>query len=401
MVNGGTRLGEIEPRERAGAQTGRKYEYQYERTARAALNLLADGLKQVCVYCDWHDDYVIELDESPSRYEFYQVKGRNTSRGPWGFGEFFGVGMKESKTPLKKPASVKTNAVVPLMLLHHCNFRDNCAGLVFVTNAGLDPKLSKFLEMLSSAGTVTMLPDGARIAFDYIAQAYTAAATPLAPSASDLFAWLRGIKVHTDQGHLESADAALLELADIVVEYSEIELLQRQAKQIAREIVNRVRRKAAHNTTTVPTSDERLRSDKGIVITELLRELSLSTEAYEELKAGAGSDTVKTLSRLQRFCTKRGLEAHLVHICDFKARWDSWRTIERHSLRSADYVLLERKAHEVLKAQLTMEKIVGEAKSIAKQFAALTTTPLTPEHVMGLIFSLAAQSEALEQLSTQ
>jgi hypothetical protein len=64
-------------------------------------------------------------------------------------------------------------------------------------------------------------------------------------------------------------------------------------------------------------------------------------------------------------------------------------------------VLLERKAHEVLKAQLTMEKIVGEAKSIAKQFAALTTTPLTPEHVMGLIFSLAAQSEALEQLSTQ
>lgn len=43
MSSGGPRLGQVEPRERAGAQTGRKYEYQYERTARAALDLLADG----------------------------------------------------------------------------------------------------------------------------------------------------------------------------------------------------------------------------------------------------------------------------------------------------------------------------------------------------------------------
>ena len=37
IMSGPPRLGQIEPRERAGAQTGRKYEYQYERTARAAL----------------------------------------------------------------------------------------------------------------------------------------------------------------------------------------------------------------------------------------------------------------------------------------------------------------------------------------------------------------------------
>ena len=37
MVSAGRRLGHVEPRERAGAQTGRKYEYQYERTARAQL----------------------------------------------------------------------------------------------------------------------------------------------------------------------------------------------------------------------------------------------------------------------------------------------------------------------------------------------------------------------------
>ena len=57
-----------------------------------------------------------------------------------------------------------------------------------------------------------------------------------------------------------------------------------------------MRRKVAHSTTVVPASDEQLRRDKGLVITEILSVLSLSTQAYEQLKAGEGRDTVKTLS---------------------------------------------------------------------------------------------------------
>lgn len=395
MVSGGPRLGHIEPRERVGAQTGRKYEYQYERTARAALDLLADGPKQVCVYCDWHDDYVIEIGDPPTRYVFHQVKGRKSSQGPWTFSEFFGVLKKKAKARSKKPPTVKADAIVPLMLLHHKNFSDSCGGLAFVTNAGLDPALSEFLEAIGRTDSEAALPEEVKIAFQHIARAYSATDPKLAPSASDLFAWLRGLKVYTDQGQLESADAALLELANVVVEFSEIDLLQRQAKQIAREIVNRVRVKVAHSTTVVPTSDEQLRQDKGVVIAELLGVLSLSTQAYEQLKAGAGRDTVKTLSRLQRFCMKHAMKDWIVQICEFKAQWDIWRTIERHFLKSVDYLLLEGKAHELLKAGLTIDRMVAEAKDIAKQFAGITVTPLTPEHVMGLIFSLAAQSEAL------
>ena len=123
-------------------------------------------------------------------------------------------------------------------------------------------------------------------------------------SASDLYVWLRSLVVHTDQGQIAAADAALLEIADVVFDYSEIELGQRQAKQIAREIIDQVRRKVAHTTTVVPVSDAQLRRNKGIVITELLNVLSLSTDAYEALRDGTGTDTVKTLSRLQRFCDR-------------------------------------------------------------------------------------------------
>jgi len=393
MVSGGPRLGQLEPRERAGAQTGRKYEYQYERTARAALDLLSDTAKHGCVYCDWHDDYVVEVGD-PTRYLFHQVKGRKSSQGPWTFSEFFGVLKKKAKKPSKNPAAVKLDAVVPRMALHHTNFSDNCAGVAFVTNAGIDPALSEFLEAIGRSADAAALPDNARIAFEHLARAYIAAEPPLAPSADALFTWLRGLTVYTDRGHLEDGDAALLELAGVVVDYSEIDLRLLQAKQIAREIVNRVRTKVGHSTTVVPAADGQLRHDKGIVVTELLTELSLSPDAYEELKAGASPEAVKTLSRLHRFCLKHKMAASIVPICGFKAQWDIWRTVERHFLKSADYVLLENKANEVLKVGLTIEQIVAEAKAIAKQFAGIPATPLTPEHVLGLIFSMAAQSEA-------
>jgi transcriptional regulator with XRE-family HTH domain len=348
------------------------------------------------VYCDWHDDYVAEIGNPPTHYLFHQVKGRKSSQGPWKFSEFFGVSKKKTPKPSKTPASVATDAIVPLMLLHHKNFGASCAGIAFVTNAGLDPALSDFLEQIRTATNEGVLPDDAKNAFKHLARAYIAAKPPLTVSEAELFTWVRGMQVHIDQGHLENREAALLELANVVEDYSEIELLQRQAKQIAREIVSRVRAKVSHSTTVVPASDEQLRQNKGIVIAELLNVLSLSAQAYEQLKAGEGRDSVKTLSRLERFCRKKdGMTAHLVEICGFKAQWDVWRTIERHFLNSTDYMLLEDKALDVLKADLAIAKIVAEAKDIAKQFAGLTATPLTAEHVMGLIFSLAAQAEAV------
>jgi hypothetical protein len=67
---------------------------------------------------------------------------------------------------------------------------------------------------------------------------------------------------------------------------------------------------------------------------------------------------------------------------------DIWRTIERHFLTSADYMLLENKAKALLKDDMTIQKVVMESKDVAKQFSGITATPLTAEHVLGLVFSL-------------
>jgi hypothetical protein len=399
------KLGEIEPRERAGSQTARKYEYQYERTARATLNLLTSQQKHLCVYCDWHDDYVVELESSTAAYEFHQVKGRKLSQGPWSFREFFGIPLPASPNPTKapsktslipkvqKPIKVTVDAIFTRMVGHRRNFGGACSALAFITNAGIEPSLSGFLTTIKAAGSSAELVGETKALFERLGQAYVAA--KLVDTAETLHLWLGELRVFTDQGNLESSEAALLELADVIVEFSEIDLLQRQSKQIAREVVSLVRRKVAHTTTLVPAAEDTLRQDKGLVISDILKTLSLSSQAYEQLKKGDSADAVKTLSRLQRYCEKHQWSGHLVNICDFKARWDVWRTVERHALGKSDYILLEEQAMSLLRQNPSLNKLVAEAKDIAKQFAGLTSTVLTPENVMGLFFSLAAQSESL------
>jgi hypothetical protein len=76
---------------------------------------------------------VSELGDPPTRYVFHQVKGRKSSQGPWTFSEFFGVLKKKAKNESRKPPTVKADAIMPLMLLHHKNFGESCAGLYNTT----------------------------------------------------------------------------------------------------------------------------------------------------------------------------------------------------------------------------------------------------------------------------
>ena len=209
----------------------------------------------------------------------------------------------------------------------------------------------------------------------------------------ELLDWLGSLTLYPDQGKLNDENAALLELGDIVEQFSEINLLQSESKQIARQIIGCVRTKASHSTTKIPAHDDQLRGEKGIVVSELLKVLSLSAEGYEALKSGESRETVKTLSRLHRYCRNNGLDDYVVQVCGFKATWDVWRTTERHFMRSADYISLVEKAKNIMQAGYTLDRMTDEAGAAAQHFAGLTATPLTCEHVLGLLFSLAAQTD--------
>jgi Cap4 dsDNA endonuclease len=74
-------LHEVVPREQVGPATGERYDFQYHQAAADCLQVL-DDTQVACVYCEWHDDYVIETAGVIS-YRFHQVKTRLASLGPW------------------------------------------------------------------------------------------------------------------------------------------------------------------------------------------------------------------------------------------------------------------------------------------------------------------------------
>ena len=356
------------------------------------LDLLDHEQKHVCIYCDWHDDFVVERGDPPTRYVFHQVKGRKTGYGAWKFLDFFGLTKRETPSiPAKVTFSRK--AIVPLMLLHHDNFKAGCEGLAFVTNTGIEPQLESFMNALKVAGTLADLSGTERNAFDHIAKAYLAGKSALAPSPDALFERIRAISLWLDEGHLDDESVAIRELVDLIHTYSEIDLSYSQSKNIAREVINKVRLKAHHDKTVIPATDDHLRSEKGIVVTELLVLLSLSTDGYNALRRGDAPADVKTLSRLQRYCERINRKELTPFVCSAKADWVAWRTAERHLMDPLDFVALLNRAKAIVAAQYEFRDMIKEARLIAKEFEGMTSTALNDTHVLGLMFSLIADAE--------
>jgi hypothetical protein len=369
-----------------------------------ALEMLAQHERH-CVYCEWHDDFVVEINPDVSlRYHFHQVKSKSLSQGPWTFNELFGVSAprarKKAARPTKsgaaaKAIAVKDDAILLRLLAHDSAFGAACGGFMFVTNTGIDPIAQKLLDGIANAASLPDLGNEARDLFDQLVRGYCTGPVPRVPSPDALFGFLKKFAVAAEQGSLKP-DPALNEICDRVFEYSEIELKTFERKQIARQLVQLIRAKATDTSVTPPVDATTLRSKKGIVVSEVLAVLSLSHEGFMALKqGGAGKDLVKTLSRLERYCKTAGLEQFTSQICGFKAKWDVWRTKHRHQLPDADHMTVLSKAREILAATTIPAEIVRRAKEAAD---ALTPTlpggiALAGDEMVGLIFSLAADAE--------
>ena len=60
---------------------------------------------------------------------------------------------------------------------------------------------------------------------------------------------------------------------------------------------------------------------------------------------------------------------------------------------SANYLLLVRRAEGILQGGYELPRMIEEATVIATEFSKHTATPLTPEAVLGLMFSIVTDTE--------
>jgi hypothetical protein len=306
-------LHEVFPREQVGSQTGALYEYQYHQAAAKALTLLADD-SIVCVYCEWHDDFVAENGTSSAPcFTFHQVKTRTKSKGPWPLGEFFGLARKPKGEA--EPAS-DSSSIFGRLWDHTSKFGSNCSNFVFVTDAGIETKFSGFLADIHAHKSLAELSAESSMLFERILAQSSQALNGV--SAESLFAFLSKLRVEEAIGNAQDLDGVKALLASRIFDSSEVDLAMSEARKIGGELVSKVRSRSHLVLTILPKTTEDLRQLKGLVVDDVLRELSLSIEEYRSLRQ-EGRTAVRTLSRLHRLCKRTGIpEEYIPLLCSCK-----------------------------------------------------------------------------------
>ena len=81
----------LAPGEDVGRDTISRYDMQYQAAAYAALEIL-DGKEVDCVYCDYHDDFVVRRSIAGRvTYHFFQVKTKKKENAQFDLNEIFGL----------------------------------------------------------------------------------------------------------------------------------------------------------------------------------------------------------------------------------------------------------------------------------------------------------------------
>ncbi|WP_146135911.1 dsDNA nuclease domain-containing protein, partial [Yersinia pseudotuberculosis] len=126
-------LHEIKPREQAGRDTLERYNAQVRAASIACLSIL-EGKDVVRVYCEFHDDFVIEKNKlGKIAYSFVQVKTKDKLSDIWKLNDVFGILTRNSK---KKPQTDEkvVNSFIGKLIQHTVNFPETCENIIFMTN---------------------------------------------------------------------------------------------------------------------------------------------------------------------------------------------------------------------------------------------------------------------------
>lgn len=395
---GAADLHEVDPREQVGPVTGERYEFQYHQAAADSL-LVLDETQVACIYCEWHDDYVVEAAGVVS-YRFHQVKTRSASDGPWRLNEFFGVKAPRGKPTTKgvpKPGTATTDSIFGRLFDHVTRFGGRCDAFVFVTDAGVADEFDALLEAARLAPTDAALSGDAAGSFAKLHGALATAFTSL--SRDELFAFLKRLYVREAVGKLGDLKACRTLIGGRIYEMSEVNLTMSEAQKIGADLVAAVRERSHRVLPNLPATAAELRNAKGLVLDDVLRVLSLSSTGYKELKAG-GREGVIALSRFHRLCKRSGFaEALIPDLCRLKTTWEAWWISQRHGLNVLDQVALKQECADALRVhvdgKLDFNGLRSQAHALAKKYESVFTAsePITEELVFGFMLALAVEAE--------
>lgn len=319
----------VKPAEDVGRDTLSRYDMQFQAAAFAALQIL-EGKGVDCVYCDFHDDFVVRtVLGGKTRYHFFQVKTKQKLNHQWSLNEIFAFKTRGQKADAEGLARVR-DSFGGKLLLHGIVFDDACVEATLLSNVYFADDVVEAVEQLRGKVPVCK-------AASFLSTHFSAifSVTPALESskASELLSRLslRPAVGYIDKDRDAFADAARTAL----YKYSEIDLSFYETKELANGLVDLVYRKSKAPLAGVAPAD--IGARVGVGLEDLLEVLSISRSAYDALLKGTEPKALKQASAIQRWLKNAGAgDAMIEFASQKKVDWDLWLRNARHNYSPLD-----------------------------------------------------------------
>jgi len=323
----------VAPTEDVGRETISRFDMQFQAAAFAALEIL-EGQGIDCVYCDFHDDFVVRKQEADkTTYHFFQVKTKKKLHHQWNLAEIFAFKKRGQKAEADSLEKVRKSFAGKL-LLHGIAFDDACREVTLLSNVHFDEDVVTTVEQLRGRAP-------ASLSAKFLAEHFCAIfeITPALPQSKtgELLA-----KLSLDAGVAYIApnrEAFASAARSAIHKYSEIDLTYHETNELANGLVDLVYRKSRTPLASVSPSD--ITALAGVQLEDLLEVLSISRSVYNALAAGEEPKALRSASVLQRCLKAAGATDPMIEFAaQQKVNWDVWLRSARHIYSPFDLNLL-------------------------------------------------------------
>lgn len=323
----------VAPTENVGRETISRFDMQFQAAAFAALEIL-EGKGIDCVYCDFHDDFVVRRQEQgKTTYHFFQVKTKKKLHHQWDLAEIFAFKKRGQKTDADSLEKMR-KSFGGRLLLHCIVFDDACREVTLLSNVHFDDDVVTTVEQLRGRAPASK-------AAKFLAEHFCAIfeITPALPDgkSGELLA-----KLSLDVGVAYMApdrDAFASAARSAIHKYSEIDLTYHETNELANGLVDLVYRKSRTPLASVSPAD--ITSFAGVQLEDLLQVLSISRSVYNALAAGEDPKALRSASVLQRCLKAAGATDPMIEFAaQQKVNWDVWLRSARHIYSPFDLALL-------------------------------------------------------------
>ena len=323
----------VAPTEDVGRDTISRFDMQFQAAAYAALEIL-EGNGIDCVYCDYHDDFVVRRQHSGiTSYHFFQVKTKKKLNDQWTLAEIFAYKKRGQKSDATSLAKIRTSFAGKL-LIHGIVFDTTCAEVTLLSNVYFNDEVIATVDELRGK---TPNCNAAKFLADNFSAIFTLSSTIETSKVADLLSKL-SLRPAVNYIGLDSEVFANATRAAIF-KYSEIDLDFYETKELANGLVDLVYRKSKTPLTGVGPGE--IASHVGVGLDDLLEVLSISRSAYDALLNGVEGKALKAASVIQRWLKNAGATDAMVEFASQqKVNWDIWHRTARHIYAAFDLALL-------------------------------------------------------------